>query len=55
MLQFCKSEDWVSVAGFIFFYSLCMIALPLNLKLNQENIATTLKSLVQLCNACVVL
>ena len=26
MLQFCKSEDWVSVAGFIFFFFLLNIS-----------------------------
>ena len=46
---------YLFLAGFIFFYSFCMIALHLNLKLNRENIATTVKSLVQLCNACIVL
>lgn len=26
MLQFCKSEDWVSVAGFLFFFFLLNVS-----------------------------
>ena len=44
------------VSGLFFFFTiLCTIALHLNLKLNQENTATTIKSLAKLCNACIVL
>ena len=43
------------VSGLFSFTILCTIALHLNLKLNQENTATTIKSLAKLCNACIVL
>ena len=43
------------VSGLSSFTILCTIALHLNLKLNQENTVTTIKSLAKLCNACIVL
>ena len=43
------------VSGLFSFTILCTIAPHLNLKLNQENTATTTKSLAKLCNACIVL
>ena len=55
ILIFCFLFVYLFLASFIFFYYLCTIALHLNLTLNQENTATTIKSLVKLCNACIVL